>query len=391
MPAPPALVGVAGGGRWARVIVGVLAGVLPASTRILIASPRNQRGMRAYAEAQGFGDRVLVCGAVDELAAARPDAAIVANASRDHEQTAMRLIAASVPVLVEKPFALTAEGARRLIERAHEGGVPIAAALVLRFAPFVTDLAQLPGATESARVLVFWSDAAAELRHGEPKRYDPGVPVIADVLPHVIGILRDLGCRGAFECGELRLEDGGAIVHLEGSFGDRPSVIALARNAERRQRRIVIETSERLEVDFVVEPATIRRNWEPLPTQPRAPGPLASMLAAFLRFAVDRRQDERLRADVALDACEVVDRIMPSYERAQAGWLGARLAQETPDSGIRYALREMLARAGPELPLDPRLDQIAWERLRASAHGQEFYPFDRGWMRGLTAPSRDSA
>ena len=59
------------------------------------------------------------------LAARAPDAAIVATPNATHRALAERLIAAGVPVLVEKPLSGTATDAKAIVEASHRAGVPV--------------------------------------------------------------------------------------------------------------------------------------------------------------------------------------------------------------------------------------------------------------------------
>jgi predicted dehydrogenase len=64
-------------------------------------------------------------------------AAVVASPSSEHERQALAAIAAGVPVLVEKPLALNAQGAQRVQRAAAESGVAVDVAMNLRHHPGV--------------------------------------------------------------------------------------------------------------------------------------------------------------------------------------------------------------------------------------------------------------
>ena len=59
------------------------------------------------------------------LAVLRPDGVIVATPTQMHVAHGMDCIAAGIPVLMEKPIADGLSGARRLVEAAEAGGVPL--------------------------------------------------------------------------------------------------------------------------------------------------------------------------------------------------------------------------------------------------------------------------
>ena len=77
----------------------------------------------AAAVAAGFGVPHL-----PDLAAglaARPDGLILATPNAHHAEGALAAIAAGVPVLVEKPLAVTLEEARAIVEAGDRAGVPV--------------------------------------------------------------------------------------------------------------------------------------------------------------------------------------------------------------------------------------------------------------------------
>src|SRR5947209_6304176 len=85
---------------------------------------------RATAAAHGLpADRAFA--SVDQMletmrAAGGLDAVHVLTTPESHDAVAERVIAAGVPVLIEKPMCLTAEACQRLVTLAHERRVPLA-------------------------------------------------------------------------------------------------------------------------------------------------------------------------------------------------------------------------------------------------------------------------
>lgn len=79
-------------------------------------------------------------------ALAGADAVVIAASSAAHAALAHQVIAAGVPVLIEKPFAVTAAEANAVIAAAEMAGVPVATGHVERFNPaFVTAQKLLQG------------------------------------------------------------------------------------------------------------------------------------------------------------------------------------------------------------------------------------------------------
>lgn len=70
----------------------------------------------------------------------RPDLAVVANPSSRHVDTALPLVRAGIPVLLEKPIGTDADQARQLAEAAAASTAPVMVAFTLRLHPAVRAL-----------------------------------------------------------------------------------------------------------------------------------------------------------------------------------------------------------------------------------------------------------
>lgn len=72
----------------------------------------------------------------------RPDLAVVANPSSLHAATALTLVEAGIPLLLEKPLACDLASAETLLAEAQARGVPVMAGFMQRFHPATRRLAQ---------------------------------------------------------------------------------------------------------------------------------------------------------------------------------------------------------------------------------------------------------
>src|SRR5437773_8923054 len=114
-PAPcPETITIIGGGRWARVLVEVLCGLVAPSVAICVYSRRNARSMAIWAQARGLAKRVELFSTLPRPFSTSLGAVVVANAARDHETAVEWALSAGAPVMVENPIALTAPAAERL-------------------------------------------------------------------------------------------------------------------------------------------------------------------------------------------------------------------------------------------------------------------------------------
>jgi len=341
---------VLGGGRWARVLIGVLDGLLPAEVALSMHSRRNATELRAWLESREFRRPIRIAEEGPHLNDSRDCAVIVVNAARDHAAAARAALAAGAPVLVEKPVALTAADVEDLMQMAQAYAARFAAAHVFMFPRYLDQFRQtLVCAGGLRRIHVRWADPRGESRHGESKQYDPGLPVYADWLPHVLSMLNVLAPDLVPTVSMLRCLRGGAHVQLEISLGTVTCTIDMERNGLKRERRIEAECrkGERRVLDFPQEPGrifdgTVWRDADPdWATSFR---PVASMLQAFLHWSAGGVPDRRLDVQVGLTACRAIEQAEALYREAQSGWLVGQLSEGggQADPDVRYALEERL-------------------------------------------------
>lgn len=354
-----------GGGRWARVLAGVLLDMTPATVQIAIHTASNATGMGDWSVRHGRNRVRVVTGWPEFHAGNRPDAVIVANAARDHAKAAGPALRAGIATLVEKPLALSERDARDLVELARRHSALLAVSRVLLFAHSLERFASQVAArapTKCARI--DWTDPKIEMRHGEAKRYDASIPVWIDVLPHILPILRALFGRDA-EFAALTISKGGAETELRMKVASLPCSITLARNADTRRRMIDVEdTRGQLRLDLSEGSGRILDRQEELDNHPMGTrsGPLAPMLRKFLECAADGIADDRLSPATAIQDCRIADQILPVYRRKQAEWLAGRLQRQF-DPDIRYALSELLYGVAPREPLEDAQIASIWDAI----------------------------
>lgn len=244
-------VSVIGAGRWATVYRGLLAG--------------------------------------HELTDLNPEAAIVVNKAAHHEGTAAKLLSAGIPTLIEKPFALNVAGVQRLDQLAYAGKVYLAAAHVLKFNEHLDDFAAnlSLSPTKPHYASITWTDPA------EGRHYDPTLPLVSDVMPHIVSIMdtlfpgrppilegwSNLGGEFRFMVGHLCVD-----VHLE-------------RDAETRQRIVEVACGRTVHrLDFTANPSDHN--------------PLQKLIAAFLAGASGGHKDHRLDTRLAFMAAGLTERCL---------------------------------------------------------------------------------
>ncbi len=346
--ATPDRVAVVGGGRWARVILDVLCDLLPMHVALTV----HTRAGGAVREWQAEHPRRNRIELGESLPATDVGAVIVANAARDHVAAAESALRAGSFVLVEKPLTPRFAATRDLLNRAAATGGRLAAAHVFLFARYVENFAAAMAVAGRPEAVEFiWTDPALEERHGEVKRYDAGLTVFADWLPHVLPILATFLPAWPASARLSAVRGGGAEVDLELEGTGVPCQVHLARNAAGRRRILQVRAAgEMCELDFSTEPGTLSVGGTARDADPEwatCRRPLARMLAAFLAWSAGATRDPRLDPAAGLRCSQLVEELDAAYRISSGRWLAARLATAAPiDAAAAYALAELLQREG---------------------------------------------
>jgi predicted dehydrogenase len=342
---PRRQVSIVGGGRWAATIASVICERLPQTHAVTLHSPNNAAGLVEWR--RQYPD-VTVQDRLPDYAGAKPHAVIVANAAADHAEAAAQALAAGVPVLVEKPIALSAQEAQNLVDLSAKSGAALCASNVFLFASYLDVFAaRVRSLPRIERVRFVWADLKAEVRWGMRKRYDPALTVTDDIIPHVVPIL---GLGLGFDAPALdgvTLMRGGAEVALDLRLGAVSGHVVMARDGDVRRRVIEVEGGGvTASLDFAQEPGAIEIGGVKAAGDPdwsAKPGPLATMLLSFLRAVGGARFDPRLDASHAVAALRLADEVRPVYLERQRQWL---VGADSDDAGRGYAARERDARQG---------------------------------------------
>jgi len=374
----PERVVVLGGGRWARVLTGVICDLVPPGSRVDVCSPGGWRSVMAWAQGHGLADRIHV--SPTRVVAREPGrtVAIVACAARDHPKAATLALEYSAGVLVEKPFALTEAAAIRVAHEASSRAVLVGPAQVLRFTRYLDSFQRRVNAAGAVtRAALAWWDEAGEMRYGETKSYDSSIPVFADTLPHVIAVLESVFS----ECPErleLRsVDDGGAKVELALQFGRFECVAVVARGRSERRRRLDVSAGGRaLSIDWTDEPGVIQDQDRMVSADPdwaNGPRPLASMLTAFFQVSLSGTEDPRFSLESAFCSARLIESAQHQYRPRIIRWIAAALGAMSGKGAalspaLSYALSEFLQGAGRLSPdaLSAQTDRLVTESMGLS-------------------------
>jgi predicted dehydrogenase len=333
-----------GSGRWARTIAQALYCLPGRDHQILMFSRSGAKVLSDWIDAHGMGSRISAMpGWPDFNDRSRFLAAIIANRASDHFAAASSSLSAGVPTFVEKPAAITEEQVQALAKLAVHNETMLAVSHVFLFARYVDAFVSLVHASGTIKAVeIVWSDPFRDVRDGEFKTYDASLPVVDDVLPHVIPLAMRLGIE------ELRPETvavsrGGAYVDIQMGT-DLPVAcrILLERDGLARQRSVKVETENGAFVlDFAQEPGVITTPHRHIGGDPDWTWnvrPLGRMIDVFLHSVSENSPDPRLSPDHAINAARVADLVRPLYIRQQNEWLENLAAIDL--EGTAYALRE---------------------------------------------------
>ena len=139
----PSNIAVIGGGRWSRVYIEILCGLIPQKTNITVHTPHNTVEMSAWISKSGFKHNIKVLSDFPEVLEGKSNAVIVVNAARDHEKAIEWALSCGASVLVEKPITLNFLATQRLADFAYSQNTYFAPAHVFLFARYIENFSKL--------------------------------------------------------------------------------------------------------------------------------------------------------------------------------------------------------------------------------------------------------
>lgn len=248
------------------------------------------------------------------------DIAVVALPTEAHVDAALALIGRGVHVLVEKPLALTAGDAERIVEAARDAGVALAVGHVERFNPVVRFLRSLPMTPKHiafermspftpritssviSDLMVHDLDLACELCGGEPVRTAAVATPVFTRMPDIASALLEFE-NGAIVTLSASRATQDKVRRISISEADRYIVADCLRQDVQIKRETTVEFAEN-------EPNLYRQaNVVEIPYLDRSGEPLALQMQDFVAAVTEKRQptvtgEHGLRAVRLADAVE---------------------------------------------------------------------------------------
>lgn len=288
----------------------------PSTTLAVVIDPSEQAG-RAAAERHG----ARWAPSLDALAGV--DAAVVAASTEHHHALALPIVAAGLPLLIEKPVCPSLAQTREVLDASRRAGTPLQCGLLERFNPAVMTALQMVSAPCYVR---------AERHSPYAARIKTGVGW--DLLVHDVDlVVRAFGGQApssvGVQVGQFHPESvAGAEDVVEASLGFDGGGIAsvsASRVGQRKVRTMVIQELDRMiEVDLLRRGVTayrhttiegeVGRGGYRQMTEMEVPEilgvePLVAQLAHFVDL-IEGRVDADVERDSILPAHEVVDAVL---------------------------------------------------------------------------------
>jgi len=157
----------------------------------------------AFAAAQGLP----ACRSVEQALAARPDLVVLMGSPSNLLEVALEIMAADVPMILEKPASSTTAGLVPIVAEARRRGSFVGVPLPNRFGPIFREMDGLARQGRLGKL----AHGHFRIVNGPPRRYrDDGVAWVLDPAVSGGGALRNLGIHGidaalTLAQGELRI------------------------------------------------------------------------------------------------------------------------------------------------------------------------------------------
>ena len=312
--------GVAGSGRWAREIIKILNRILDKETLITIYSGRGINGIKKWLDKNPFDGRTFKLRSYESIDKDIQDAFIVANAAKDHFKITKKIINKNVPVLVEKPICLSYEDTDDLIKLSSKKDVLLGTSQIFLFTDYLANFRKIIKLNKKISSINFnWGDAKKETRYGQEKRFDEGVPIFKDVLPHILSILIFVLEAKKLSFENLIYEGGGAYLTINIKIEDIPCKINIKRNSDSRKRIVKIIGDKRVELNFSTEPGFIKQNKTKTSSDKnwaKSESPATKMIRSYLD-TITKNKNLDPRIDPNVDIYYLIEVIDKEYKRKQ--------------------------------------------------------------------------
>ncbi len=343
---------IIGGRRWARIIANELIAILEQNDVVLIFNDSNDVKAAEFLnwlDGNPHKDRIKLVEKVALRSKSKTGVAIIANSAYLHGSSIHNALDAGYNVICEKPLTLSLHESEELVEKAEKLGLKLFSSNTYLFADYLRLFKEgWLSDRKISRIELQWYDQKAEFRYGEYKSYDSSVPIIYDIIPHVVSVI--LATYGPFYmlASHVEVKKGGSEVELEVSCIDLIINISLARNALARKRSIRFTNHQDLDValDFAQEPGVVftqdKHSIISDPDWGLKRKPLGEMLYRAKHYFEIGTSDIRLSSHAALISNKFIDSISNDYVEQILSFLKQYdYSAQDKSSDIIYAKKEI--------------------------------------------------
>ncbi|MDF2810533.1 MAG: dehydrogenase [Microvirga sp.] len=171
---------------------------------------------------------------LEQILKRRPDLVVLMGHPRHVPEVALEIIAAGVPMLLEKPAAASTEGITRIRDNARENRAFVGVPLPNRFGPIFGEMTRLSGEGRLGGL----GHGHFRIINGPPQRYDvDGVGWMLDPSIGGGGALRNLGIHGidaarSLAQGKLRVASAAIGNRLHDAMVEDHALVALQDEAD---------------------------------------------------------------------------------------------------------------------------------------------------------------
>lgn len=367
---------VFGGGRWARILLGVLRQVLSDETEILCVSRHCFSAAENWLKQNPVSNLQLVNDL--DLAASAADAVIIATSPENHYRLTRQAVDLGLPTLCEKPVASTLIGAMELFELAKSTDCPLGLNLEFLYASYLQDFAELVRTASPTSIHIDWLDAWSEGRGAATKYGEFYTDVMSDQLPHCWSVLSAiLPEKAGMTIREIRETAAGVDVVVR--FGALPVTCRLGRRAKQRIRRVSVNDGEWL-LDFSQEPGVVVQGGVVTSNNWTGDRPLSRSLRGFVEVAAhpERQQHWPLALTNCFDAVQsslIASDMLRTVQdkRLQEMQMNAGINLENPEH-VRIVVDRFLpefAELGQRFPVRTIEEQKSFVKTWMSTTGKE--------------------
>jgi len=356
-------IAIVGDGRWAKVYISVLCS-LKLPYQLIIVSKSNK-----FQELQILCESTLpliFVSSIDELLNNHiVNMAIVVNSIRAHFESAQKLIDKGISVLIEKPISLEENQVDLLFNKAVKKDICIVPALTFLQCSYIQNFSQILSDCneQPEKITIEWADPLGEVRYGNLKKYDFSVSIAQDVMPHIWSILSEvLSCIDInFYVESCSIQRGGQHVKFASTIKGISCDISLERNSNLRRRFLSAEfkKSPNIELDFTIEPGTLKFKNKILSADQRWETKTIHPIQRQIEFFISQVENQENRVNMKPTSSGSISALKKSdslLKKTQKTWLSSIYTPLMSDD-ISYAISELATSEFYNVPLDNLQDR----------------------------------